>query len=87
MTFVRVALSFVLSIACLVPGVLHAAELDADGAKDDTTDLETIHVIAITPQQGASLPEMMIPYNVQSTTSGELDRTQTLSITDYMNAT
>jgi len=57
----------------------------ASTAVDDATDLETIHVIAITPQQGASLPEMMIPYNVQSTTSGELDRTQSLSITDYMN--
>ncbi len=57
----------------------------ARGAADEATDLDTIHVIAITPQQGASMPEMMIPYNVQSTTSGELDRTQTLSITDYMN--
>jgi outer membrane receptor protein involved in Fe transport len=51
----------------------------------DEAELGTIHVIAITPQQGADLPETMIPYNVQSTTSGELDRTQTMSITDYMN--
>jgi len=57
----------------------------ASDAADEATDLETIHVIAITPQQGASLPEMMIPYNVQSATSGELERTQSLSITDYMN--
>jgi outer membrane receptor protein involved in Fe transport len=64
----------------------------ADGQPDaqsnhdpDEAELGTIHVIAITPQQGADLPETMIPYNVQSTTSGELDRTQTLSITDYMN--
>ena len=66
-----------------------AAAADAQAARtdaaDEATDLETIHVIAITPQQGASLPEMMIPYNVQSTTSGELDRTQSLSITDFMN--
>lgn len=63
-----------------------AASADADPeAVRDATDLGTIHVIAVTPQQGADLPESMIPYNVQSTTSGELDRTQTLSITDYMN--
>jgi len=55
------------------------------GHGQDAADLETIHVIGVTPQQGADLPEAMIPYNVQSTTSGELDRTQTLSITDYMN--
>lgn len=55
------------------------------GAADDATELGTIRVIAITPQQGADLPETMIPYNVQSTTSGDLDRAQTLSITDYMN--
>jgi iron complex outermembrane receptor protein len=69
-----------------------AATPDAAIAPDAQTalsgnaaDLGTIHVIAVTPQQGADLPEAMIPYNVQSTTSGELDRTQTSSITDYMN--
>jgi hypothetical protein len=68
------------------PAVGQPSASAAQGA-DDTpaTDLGAIHVIAITPQQGADLPETMIPYNVQSTTSGELDRTQTLSITDYMN--
>jgi outer membrane receptor protein involved in Fe transport len=85
MTCARLALCFVLLDLSLVPGALHAADPDADAPTEDAADLETIHVIAITPQQGASLPELMIPYNVQSTTSGELDRTQTLSITDYMN--
>ena len=88
MTLFRLVVHFVLSSACLVPAILPAAEAidptDAS-APDDATDLETIHVIAVTPVQGANLPEMMIPYNVQSTTSGELDRTQSLSITDFMN--
>lgn len=61
------------------------APADGSGSDQETTDLGTIHVTAVTPQKGAELPESMIPYNVQSTTSGELDRTQTLSITDYMN--
>jgi len=85
MTFARLALCFVLLDLSFVPGALLAADTDAVAPTEDATDLETIHVIAITPQQGASLPEMMIPYNVQSTTTGELDRTQSLSITDYMN--
>ena len=58
---------------------------DPAAAQEETTDLGTIHVIAVTPQQGADLPEAMIPYNVQSTTSGELDRAQTSSIAEYMN--
>ncbi|HEX6834204.1 MAG TPA: TonB-dependent receptor [Rudaea sp.] len=52
---------------------------------EDSAELGTIHVIAVTPQQGADLPETMVPYNVQSTTSGDLERSQTLSITDFMN--
>jgi len=67
-------------------GAIATGQPDAQSNQDaDEAELGTIHVIAITPQQGADLPETMIPYNVQSTTSGELDRTQTLSITDYMN--
>jgi iron complex outermembrane recepter protein len=92
-----VALTVLWASICLLPAPpLHAADAaagqtaettaaaPADDAQDPA-DLATIHVVAVTPQQGASLPEAMIPYNVQSTTSGELDRSQTLSITDYMN--
>jgi len=57
MTFARVALCFVLLDLSLVPGALLAADPDADAPTEDAADLETIHVIAITPQQGASLPE------------------------------
>lgn len=71
-------------LVCCAPCVLYAAEADQQTA-DDATELGTIKVIAITPQQGADLPETMIPYNVQSATSGELDRAQTMSVTDYMN--
>ena len=93
----RAALGALLAVTCALsplPALSAADAVDDTTAQsghppsddaDDATDLETIHVIAITPQLGASLPEMMIPYNVQSATSGELDRTQTLSITDYMN--
>jgi iron complex outermembrane receptor protein len=70
-------------------GALHA-DTTADTTTDNSTSqnatqLGTINVIAVTPEQGAALPEMMIPYNVQSTTSGDIERTQSLSIMDYMN--
>jgi outer membrane receptor protein involved in Fe transport len=76
-----------LALAIATPHAF-AAEAGAAGADADSeeaVDLGTIHVIATTPQQGADLPENLVPYNVQSTTSGELERTQTSTITDYMN--
>ena len=63
-----------------------ASNAAADDAADtDDSELDTIKVIGITPQQGAELPESAIPYNVQTTTAGALDRSQTFNITDYMN--
>ena len=56
-----------------------------DAADTRDNELDTIKVIGITPQQGAELPESAIPYNVQTTTAGALDRSQTFNITDYMN--
>ena len=59
----------------------------AEESSDPSTvdELNTIKVIGITPQQGAELPESSIPYNVQTTTAGALDQSQTFNITDYMN--
>ena len=62
--------------AGLLPCLLGAARADmpADQVADESgrhiTQFDTVNVIAVTPDQGAALPEMMIPYNVQSTTSG-----------------
>jgi iron complex outermembrane recepter protein len=47
-------------------------------------ELGTITVIGITPEQGAELAENLVPYNVQSATSGEIERSQSLTIMDYM---
>ncbi len=47
--------------------------------------LETIKVIAVSPIRGAELPEMMIPYDVQSTTAEDISHSQSLSLMDYMN--
>ncbi|HEY8012121.1 MAG TPA: TonB-dependent receptor plug domain-containing protein, partial [Rudaea sp.] len=76
--------------AMLLAGASVCTAADADtsasgDADQNTIELSTVKVFAITPQQGAELPETLIPYNVQSTTSGDLDRAQTLSVADYMN--
>ncbi|HEX4480352.1 MAG TPA: TonB-dependent receptor [Rudaea sp.] len=54
-------------------------------ASDNTEELNTIHVIAIAPEQGATLPENLVPYNVQSATSEDFERSQVLDVTDYLN--
>src|SRR5579863_3957012 len=83
--------AILLLMACAGPHAIAASADEsteqgaAPDAGTDAIELGTIKVIAITPQQGASLPETLIPYNVQSTTSGDLERAQTLSIADYMN--
>ena len=48
-------------------------------------ELDTIEVIGITPTHGVGLPESRIPYNVQTATSEDLQRSQSLDITDFMN--
>jgi outer membrane receptor protein involved in Fe transport len=71
----------VCAVACALVNVASAE----DAADTNDNELDTIKVIGITPQQGAQLPESAIPYNVQTTTAGALDRSQTFNITDYMN--
>lgn len=49
------------------------------------TQLSTVDVIAITPIQGAQLPQNLMPYSVQTIGSDDLKKTQSLDLTDYMN--
>ena len=46
---------------------------------------ETMEVIGTTPAHGVGLPEELIPFNVQTATSEDLDRSQSLGLTDFMN--
>ena len=45
---------------------------------------EEIVVIGVTPTRGAGLPEKKIPYNVQSASSDDLDRSQSLGLSDFL---
>jgi len=53
--------------------------------EDDFVQTETVEVIGVTPTHGVGLPESVIPYNIQSATDEDLQRSQSLDITDYMN--
>ena len=57
---------------CL-PAWAYAADVD-----------EEIVVIGVTPSQGVGLPEEKIPYNVQSASSDDIDRSQSLGVADFL---
>ena len=62
-----------------------AAAPVADTPSAPAQELGTIHVIGITPEPGAALPENLIPYNVQSATADDFEKSQVLDSTDYLN--
>ena len=68
-----IALFTSLIISCSLPAVIAAQEV-----------AEEIVVIGVTPTQGVGLPEDKIPYNVQSATSDDLDRAQSLDLSDFL---
>lgn len=47
--------------------------------------LEKMVVISVTPVHGVGLPEQKVPYTVQSATGKDLQRSQSMDITQYMN--
>lgn len=62
----------------------------AQAAPDTTTDeeavvLDTVEVVGITPVHGIGLPKDKIPANVQSATSADIDRAESLDISSFMN--
>lgn len=56
-------------------------------AADESVELSNIEVIGTTPLHGVGLPADQIPANVQTATSEEIARSQSLDITDFLNKT
>ena len=68
------AISALLITCCSLPGMTGAQET-----------VEEILVIGVTPSRdGAGLPEEKIPYRVQSSSAEDIDRSQSLDISDYL---
>ncbi|MEN8260458.1 MAG: TonB-dependent receptor [Pseudomonadota bacterium] len=53
--------------------------------QEDAVELDTVEVIGVTPVHGVGLEKSKIPYSVQSANSEDLERTQSLDLTQYMN--
>jgi iron complex outermembrane recepter protein len=52
---------------------------------EEIQENEVVEVIGITPMHGVGLPEELIPYSVQSASSEDIEQSQTLGLTDFMN--
>ena len=47
---------------------------------------EEITVYGVTPTQSVTLPEEKIPYNVQTASAEDIERTQSLALSDFLNS-
>ncbi len=54
-------------------------------AKDEPLDLGTIDVVSTTPLSGSEIDTGKIPAHVQTATSEQLEKTQSISLADYMD--
>jgi len=53
--------------------------------KETVQQNDAIEVIGVTPMHGVGLPKELIPYSVQSASSDDIERSQSLGLTDFMN--
>ncbi len=70
---------YLMLASTMMTGVAFAAE--------DSVELSDIQVIGITPLHGVGLPADQIASNIQSATSEDIDKSQSLDMTDFMNKT
>ena len=73
------ALGLLLLLAAWAPNLAAAADEHAP------EDVETVEVIATTPLHGVGLPKDRVPAYVQTATGADLERLQSLDLSDFMN--
>lgn len=68
-------------------GLISVCAMQQVQAADETpaVQLEAVAVVGDTPINGSQVPKDKVPTNVQIVTSNNLQNTQSLNITDYMN--
>jgi len=67
----------------VITSVLGSGHLLAEEA--DIIQHETIEVIGITPAHGTGLPEDMIPFYIQTATAEDIEGSQSLDLTQFLN--
>ncbi|MGR9013506.1 MAG: TonB-dependent receptor [Gammaproteobacteria bacterium] len=64
---------------------LSLAATSAVSAKDKPLDLGIIDVVGVTPLQGGGVAANRIPSNIQTVSSGQLEKAQSITLADYIN--
>lgn len=64
---------------------LYISLLATSSFAQDTEQIDEIVVIGITPTHGVGFPKKVIPANVQTASSNDLDQSQSLDLTEFMN--
>ncbi|HTT08588.1 MAG TPA: TonB-dependent receptor [Gammaproteobacteria bacterium] len=76
--------SAVLPVACLTTSLLGMG-VQAAAEEPAPETLQEVEVIGVTPTHGVGLPKEQIPVNVQSATSTDLERAQSMDLARYLN--
>ncbi|MGZ8227420.1 MAG: TonB-dependent receptor [Methylococcaceae bacterium] len=74
-------------LAHVVLGVFGLSTIATTVLAEDqqTTDLGVVDVIGVSPLQGSNIPIDKIPANVQTVSSEQLEKAQSISLADYIN--
>lgn len=71
-------------LACTILG-LSLTAVSAVSAKDKPLDLGIIDVVGVTPLQGSGVAASKIPANIQTVSSEQLEKSQSITLADYIN--
>jgi len=66
-------------------GLFSLSAVSAVPEKDKPLDLGVIDVVGVTPLQGSAVAIQKIPANIQTVSSEQLEKTQSLSLSEYIN--
>jgi outer membrane receptor protein involved in Fe transport len=66
-------------------GLFSLSAVSAVPEKDQPLDLGIVDVIGVTPLQGSGIAAQKIPANIQTVSSEQLEKTQSLSLAEYIN--
>jgi len=72
-------------VLCGVFGLVSLSAMSAVPEKDQPLDLGVIDVVGVTPLDGSGIAAQKIPANIQTVSSKQLEKSQSLSLSEYIN--